>query len=72
MECSTLGYPIADTPACHYSPEGGSAEKVPPANPHTPSPFLLQYSTGQLPVTFEDEIQSCQQKQLTILKVSVR
>ena len=52
MEWSTLGCPIGNTPACHYSPEGGSAEKASPASPHTPSPFLLQYLTGLLPATF--------------------
>ena len=50
-----------------YSLGGGPADKVPPANPHIPSPIPLQDLTWQLPATFEDEVQSCQQKKLTIL-----
>ena len=71
-EWSTLGCPTGNIPACHYSPEGGSAQKASPATPHTPSPSLLQYSTGWPPDTFEDEVQSCIWKQLTILKVNAR
>ena len=60
MEWSTPGCPIGNTPTCCYSPGEGPADKVPPANPHIPSPIPLQDSTGQLPATFEDEVQSCQ------------
>ena len=66
-EWSTLGCPIGNTPTCHYSPGGGPADKVAPANPHIPSPIPLQDLTGQLPATFEDKVQSCQQKKLTML-----
>ena len=67
MEWSTLGCPTRNTPTCHYSPGGGPVDKVPPANPHILSPIPLQDSTGQPPATFEDEVQSCQQKKLTLL-----
>ena len=53
MEWSTLGCPIGNTPTCHYSPEGGPADKASPTNPHTPSPFLPQDLSGQLPAPFE-------------------
>ena len=60
MEWSTLGCPIRNIPTHHYSPGGGPADRVSPANLHTPSPILLQDLTGQPPATFEDEVQSCQ------------
>ena len=69
MEWSTLGCPIRNTPTHHYNPRGGPADKAPPTNPHILSPIPPQDSTGQLPAAFEDEVQSCQQKQLTMLKV---
>ena len=62
MEWSTLGHPIGNTSAQHYSPERGSVEKVSPTNLHTPSPSLLQYLTRWPSDTFEDEVQSCQWK----------
>ena len=52
-EWPTLGCPIGNTPTHHCSPEGGQVQKVSPTNPHTPSPFLPQYLTGQPPATFE-------------------
>ena len=58
MEWSTLGCPIRNTPTCHYSPGGGPVDKVPPTNLHIPSPIPPIDLTGQLPATFEDEVQS--------------
>ena len=55
---STLGFPIGNTPTHCYSPGGGPGEKASPTNLHIPSPILPQDSTGQLPATFEDEVQN--------------
>ena len=66
-EWSSPGYPIGNIPTHHYSPGEGPADKAPPANLHILSPIPPQHSTRQLPATFEDEVQSCQQKKLTML-----
>ena len=60
MEWSTLGCPIGNTPTHHYTHGGGPADKAPPTNLHIPSTIPLQDLTGQLPATFEDEVQSHQ------------
>ena len=44
MEWSTLGCPIGNTPTHHYSPGGGPADKLPPANPQHP----VTYSPARL------------------------
>ena len=69
MEWSTLGCPIRNNPTHHHNPRGGQADNVLPTNLHIPLPILPQDSTRQPPATFEDEVQSHQQKQLTMLEV---
>ena len=53
MEWSTLGCLIGNTPAHHYSPGRGPADKASLTNPHIPSLILPRDSTGQPPATFE-------------------
>ena len=69
MEWSVPGCPIRNTPTHCYSPGGGPVDKVTPINPPIPSPIPLQDWTRQPPATFEDKVQSHQQKQLTMLEV---
>ena len=52
MEWSTLGCPIGNTPAHHYSPGGGPADKASPTNLHIPSLIPLQDLTGQPPACY--------------------
>ena len=50
MEWSTLGCPVRNTPAYHYSLQGWPTGKASPTNLHNPSLTLLLNSTGQPPV----------------------